>query len=739
MRLLARPPHRLTAVAAVAVLAAGLGGLGALARPGDAGPAPTARVVAADARDDCADVLVLALRGSGQAGTNAEPAGAALTPVLDRWAADAARDGLTTTVSVLGDGAAPPQVLRGDVRHAAGQPASRVVGKPAVRTWEAAVRGLVGTAADALHAAVTACPAQVVLLTGYGQGASAAHRLLLATSAAPDLDGRLAGAVLVGDGDRAAGTGATRRGAPAAPASARGLHALLRSTVADVPVRDRYQAVWSVCTAGDLVCDLGPTAFATAVARHRSYATGTGATRLAGAADAAWARTARWVRLVPDQQLGGAVGAAMDQPIEVRIADGDRSRLAFSGATGLPDGVQLTPEGHLVGTPTQGGSFQVGYTVATTRPGVTRSLDGVLTLLVADVAPTTISAGGQHTCAVQRDDSLWCWGRNANGQLGDGTRTGSSQPVAVLGDHAWRTVAAGGGSTCGIDRDGALWCWGVNNRGQLGDGSRTTRLEPERVGRAADWRQVSAGWFGACGVREDRTAWCWGDNTNHQVAPGTSRVVARPTQVPGTDWRQLAVGGWNVCGTKVDGTLWCWGRNTFGQDGVGPRLQVDAPTQVGTATDWRSVAASWSHTCGVRTSGDVYCFGRNADGQVGDGSTRQRVFPQPIGGLPPVSDVAVGAFGTCAIASGDGALWCWGSDRYGFLGDGADAARGPFARTSPVPVRTGASLSAVTAGWLHACGLDVSGAAVCWGDGEDGQLGDGTTADAPTPTAARWP
>jgi hypothetical protein len=191
-----------------------------------------------------------------------------------------------------------------------------------------------------------------------------------------------------------------------------------------------------------------------------------------------------------------------------------------------------------------------------------------------------VSAGSYHTCAIDTNGSLWCWGDNWYGQLGDGTNVGKDVPVQVSGTN-WFSVSAGDGHTCGIKTDEILWCWGDNWYGQLGDGTNVGKNVPVEVS-GTNWVSVSAGGEHTCGIKTNGTLWCWGRNNYGQLGDGTNVGKNAPVRVSGTNWVSVSAGKYHTCGVKTDGTIWCWGRNNYGQLGDGSLLFLDrnVPTLV---------------------------------------------------------------------------------------------------------------------------------------------------------------
>src|SRR5881628_2966513 len=187
-------------------------------------------------------------------------------------------------------------------------------------------------------------------------------------------------------------------------------------------------------------------------------------------------------------------------------------------------------------------------------------------------AATAIDGGSFHTCALLRDGSVRCWGLNDSGQLGDGTTTNSSTPVAVAGIAGAVAVTGGGFHTCVRFPDGTLECWGRNDAGQLGDPATTTDVSrtPVRVTGITTATAVTAGGFHTCALLQDGTVSCWGQNTFGQVGNGSILNSSTPVTVSGiTTAVAVSAGGWHTCALLQDGTIRCWGRNEDGQLGNG--------------------------------------------------------------------------------------------------------------------------------------------------------------------------
>ena len=180
--------------------------------------------------------------------------------------------------------------------------------------------------------------------------------------------------------------------------------------------------------------------------------------------------------------------------------------------------------------------------------------------------------GDTSTCGIDTDGAAWCWGGNAFGQLGDGTRSNAAQPEPrpVVGGRTFRALALGRTHACGIDLDGTLWCWGRNEAGQLGDGTTEDRAEPVAVALEAPVRQVTANDRITCAVTEDGRAWCWGANVDGRLGDGTVDDHIEPVEVSGGPiWEELHAGEAFTCGRTTDDAVFCWGAGQNGRLGDG--------------------------------------------------------------------------------------------------------------------------------------------------------------------------
>lgn len=337
----------------------------------------------------------------------------------------------------------------------------------------------------------------------------------------------------------------------------------------------------------------------------------------------------------------------------------------------------------------------------------------------------TFSAG------LRANGTIWTWGRNTQGQLGDGTTTTRHSPVQVGSDSNWTTLACGSNHTMAIKTDGTLWAWGYNFSNQLGDGTGTTRTSPVQIGTGSVWTSVSCGLYHTAAVKSDGTLWTWGWNGYGQLGDGSNTQRNSPVQV-GTDtnWSKVSCGGNHTLAIKSTGALWSWGYNTYGQLGTGYSSSRNTPLQVGTGSDWAAVAGGQVHTLAVKTNGTLWSWGTNDNGQLGNGSFSSNPIPAQVGSATHWSEM-VSAYGQSMAMTSDGTLWAWGRNDYGQVGDGTMTRR-----SIPIQIGPAGNWSAVACGNTHTVAVQTDGTLWTWGDNEDDQLGKTPETKLPGPVPA---
>jgi alpha-tubulin suppressor-like RCC1 family protein len=291
-----------------------------------------------------------------------------------------------------------------------------------------------------------------------------------------------------------------------------------------------------------------------------------------------------------------------------------------------------------------------------------------------------VSMGYNHTLAIKIDGTLWSWGCNGNGQLGTGTKTSRSSPGTTAGGGTtWCQICASYSISSSIKTDGTLWTWGRNNNGQLGDGTTTDRSSPgTTTGGGTTWCQTSTGYKNTFGIKNDGTLWTWGQNNAGALGDGTTTNRCSPGTIAGggVNWCHSGAGMYDGIAVKTDGTLWTWGYNTCGQLGDGTTTNRCSPgTTAGGGTTWCQATIWRREASAIKTDGTLWTWGRNNSGQLGDGTTTNRCSPgTTAGGGTTWCQIGSISYMLSAIKT-DGTLWTWGCNNCGQLGDGTTTNR----------------------------------------------------------------
>ena len=345
---------------------------------------------------------------------------------------------------------------------------------------------------------------------------------------------------------------------------------------------------------------------------------------------------------------------------------------------------------------------------------------------------TAVAAGAEHSCII-RDGGVWCTGTNARGQLGTGNTTKSLAFIPSLVVGATR-IDAGGDSSCAVLSDKSLWCWGHIVTGLASSGSPLRAATPTPIQvPLTSVRSVAVGPYHSCAVLTDNSAWCWGSNSRGQLGNGTTTSSASPVKVSLADVRSIDVGDLHTCAVTTANSVWCWGSNSSHQLGRRSTRRRTLPQFVPTVSV-KSVATGGAFTCIVTSGGRVQCWGRNEYGQLSRPAGASRYVPH-TSSLRGVVSISTGTEFACATTSTT--TRCWGRNRYSQLANG-----GTFVRWKPQKVSPSSAVGRITkvaSGASHACGVTtVGGALWCWGLGKSGQLGDGGSQTRPVGTAI-WP
>jgi alpha-tubulin suppressor-like RCC1 family protein len=286
-----------------------------------------------------------------------------------------------------------------------------------------------------------------------------------------------------------------------------------------------------------------------------------------------------------------------------------------------------------------------------------------------------VSGGQNHTAAIKTDGTLWTWGKNYSGQLGNNTAVDRLTPVTTFaGGTNWKQVACGYSHTAAIKTDGTLWTWGSNFSGRLGDNTEDSRSTPVTTfAGGTNWKQVACGYSHIAAIKTDGTLWTWGSNLDGPLGINTSVTFSFTpvtTFAGGTNWKQVDCGNYRTAAIKTDGTLWIWGYNGQGQLGDNTTTTRRTPvTTFAGGTNWKQVACGYDYTAAIKTDGTLRTWGSNFDGSLGDNTTINRLTPvTTFAGGTNWKQVSCGDYQTAAIKT-DGTLWTWGSNTNGQLGD----------------------------------------------------------------------
>jgi alpha-tubulin suppressor-like RCC1 family protein len=302
------------------------------------------------------------------------------------------------------------------------------------------------------------------------------------------------------------------------------------------------------------------------------------------------------------------------------------------------------------------------------------------TMTIFENGRKKVYLGDDNSCAVLDDGELQCWGQNNNGQVGDNSTIDKIKPtkINIKGGSSITHMALSDSHTCAVFDDGTMYCWGANSFGQLGDKTKNNKKVPTAsIAVEKKVLQVSTGWDHTCVIIQDNSLQCWGYNIFGTLGDGTTVSKTMPTEVSiegGEAVMQVVTGGLHTCALSVDGMLYCWGYNNDGQLGDGTSTNKLVPQKI-IVNNGKKIkkVASMFHTCVISDDDTVWCWGNNLYGQIGDGTTTNRFVPTKIdiGDERAVTQIVVGLYHTCARLD-DNAMKCWGGNDAGELGTGTN-------------------------------------------------------------------
>ena len=324
---------------------------------------------------------------------------------------------------------------------------------------------------------------------------------------------------------------------------------------------------------------------------------------------------------------------------------------------------------------------------------------------------TQVSGGQYYTLALQNPGILYAWGNNGAGQLGLNTSTTPYQsPLQVLSPFqgTWIQVAANGQgkSSAAIISPGTLWAWGFNNVGQLGNNSTTTQSSPVQIGALSTWTSVSCGYY-AMAIQTPGTLWAWGFNPYGNLGNNTTTGTSSPVQIGAlSTWTQVSAGtGYNTLAIQTPGSLWAWGLNSYGQLGTSNTTNYSSPVQIGTLNTWSLFASGSSHSVAIQSNGTLWSWGNNSFGQLGlNTSTLTSVLsPVQVGALSTWTQVRGSNLNYTIALQSNGTLWGWGNNTYGVLGNNTTTNY-----SSPVQVGALSTWTQIACGYLNSAGINYT-------------------------------
>jgi alpha-tubulin suppressor-like RCC1 family protein len=358
--------------------------------------------------------------------------------------------------------------------------------------------------------------------------------------------------------------------------------------------------------------------------------------------------------------------------------------------------------------------------------------DEVTINVIEPVVWKFVTSGGQTSCGVTDKDITYCWGYNGYGKVGDGVTTAPrvTTPKRVSGNHVFKALAIGSYHVVGLTTTGELYAWGRNSEGELGDGTNIDSTTPVRVDSDLTFSQISASGDYTLALTTDGVAYAWGGNSNAQLGDSTTISRNLPTPVK-TDltFASISAGLFHAMALTADGEAWGWGRNTSGNLGAGTGVSTGnqrVPVKTVGGNRFVEISAGVSHTLARTSSGQVFAWGSNSNGQLGVDPSELSFSQDPVlvGGLPSIVSISAGSLYSTAVDAA-GVVYTWGEGANGALGDGTEVDR-----YQPAPIHGDLDvISIVATGRLYSTVMTLTrdGAIYGWGENDMGGLGDGTT------------
>jgi alpha-tubulin suppressor-like RCC1 family protein len=353
-----------------------------------------------------------------------------------------------------------------------------------------------------------------------------------------------------------------------------------------------------------------------------------------------------------------------------------------------------------------------------------------------------IAGGNNHSLGLKSDGTLWAWGTNGDGQCGQGNFLGGTgAPTQVGNESNWTFIAAGNKCSYAIKNDGTLWAWGLNDFGQLGDGTLLKKNLPIQIGTDNDWQKISSGVDGhVLAIKTNGTLWAWGQNNHGQLGLGNSSVsVNVPTQVGNdSNWSSIATGFYYTIFLKINGTLWSCGLGNNGELGNGSNVLAFVPTQIGTQNNWIKIASGMEFSAAINNENKLFSWGKNTSGQLGIGNNINKNSPTLVNNDTNWDEIILGLTHSVAIKNNN-SVWTWGNHFNCQLGNGNPCNIVGATINLPQQINSNTDWDKIFTGYSHSFSIKSNGDLWAWGFNGGNQLGNNSTSSSNVPIAITCP